>query len=432
MIYQETKIFQNFPLTEESHNLENYLKRDGYQALKKALKTMKREEVTQEVKKAVVCGRGGAGFPMGKKWEVVNIKDRTNPIYLCVNADEGEPGTFKDRWILENNPHQLVEGIICASYALTVRHAFIYMRGEFDFPRERLQQAIDEAYQNNFLGKNILGTDFSLDLVIHTGAGSYVCGEASSLLNSIEGKKGYPRNRPPRLSIRGLFQCPTIVNNVESLANVPWIINHGGEAFHALGTERSGGTRLYSVSGHVARPGVYEKPQGYSFEKFIFEDCGGVKDGKKLKAIIPGGISTPILKADELKDLTMDFDSLIKRGSQLGSGGVILIAEGTCMVTLCQMAMRFYHHESCGQCTPCREGCGWLEKIINRIMRGEGQLADLDQIQHIGKSMLGGTTICPLGESAGTVAIHFINKFRDEFEHFITHKKSLYNGNIEC
>lgn len=428
----EIKIFQNFQITDESHHLTNYRERGGYEALNKALFKMKPDEITNEVMKAVVCGRGGAGFPMGKKWEVTNRKDSTIPVYLCINADEGEPGTFKDRWIIENNPHQLIEGIICAAYALTVHHAFIYMRGEFDFPRQRLQEAIEEAYQDNLLGKNILGQDFNLDLVIHSGVGSYVCGEASALLNSIEGKKGYPRNRPPRLSIKGLFQCPTIVNNVESLANVPWIILNGGDAFKALGTEKSGGTRLYSISGHVSAPGVYELPQGYSFEKFIFEDCGGIKNGKNLKAVIPGGISTPILLPNEIKDLSMDFDSLIKRGSQLGSGGVIIIAEGTCMVTLCQIAMRFYHHESCGQCTPCREGCGWLEKIINRIMKGEGHLSDLDQIKRIGNSMLGGTTICPLGESAGTVAINFVNKFHDEFKFFITHKKSLYNGNLEC
>jgi len=428
----EIKIFQNFPLSETSHTLENYQLREGYYALKKAVTQMKQEEITQEVKKAVVCGRGGAGFPMGRKWETINLKDKTNPIYLCVNADEGEPGTFKDRWIIENNPHQLIEGIICASFALSVSHAFIYMRGEFDFPRQRLQNAIEEAYQKNYLGKNILGTSFCLDLVIHPGAGSYVCGEASALLNSIEGKKGYPRNRPPRLSVRGLFACPTIVNNVESLSNVPWIILNGGDAFRALGVEKSGGTRLYSISGHVVSPGVYERPQGYSFEKFIFEDCGGVKNNKKLKALIPGGISTPVLLPEELKDLTMDFESLVKRGSQLGSGGVMVIAEGTCMVTLCQMALRFYHHESCGQCTPCREGCGWLEKIVNRIMKGEGTLSDLGQIDRIGKSMLGGTTICPLGESAGIVAITFVKKFREEFEYFITQKKSLYNGNLEC
>lgn len=426
------KIFQNFPITKSSHTLEEYQSRGGYKALEKALKGMTREGITAEVKKAVVCGRGGAGFPMGRKWEVINIKDTSNPVYLCINADEGEPGTFKDRWILENNPHQLIEGIICASYALTVRHAFIYLRGEFDLPYVRLQEAIDEAYQKNFLGKNILGTDFSLDLVIHQGAGSYVCGEASALLNSIEGKKGYPRNRPPRLSIRGLFQCPTIVNNVESLSNVPWIILNGGDAFRALGVEKSGGTRLYSISGHIQKPGVYELPQGYPFEKFIREDCGGVKNGKKLKAIIPGGISTPVLKADEIQDLPMDFDSFVKRGSQLGSGGTIVIAEGTCMVTLLKIALRFYHHESCGQCTPCREGCGWLDKIVTRILKGEGRLEDLDRISHIGKSMLGGTTICPLGESAGTVAIHFIKKFREEFEYYITNKKSLYHGNLEC
>ncbi len=426
-----TKIFQNFELTPTSHTLFEYQKRGGYEALPKALQ-MPREAVTQEIKKAVVCGRGGAGFPMGKKWEVVNIKENKSPVYLCINADEGEPGTFKDRWILENNPHQLIEGIICSSFALTVRHAFIYIRGEFDLGYRRLMEAIEEAYAHKFLGTNILGHNFDLDIIVHQGAGSYVCGEASALLNSLEGKKGYPRNRPPRLSIRGLYQCPTIVNNVESLANVPWILLNGGDAFRALGVEKSGGTRLYSVSGHVNKPGIYERPQGYSFEKFIFEDCGGVKNGKKLKAVIPGGISTPPLKADEIKDLPMDFESFVKRGSQLGSGGVIIIAEGTCMVRVLKIALRFYHHESCGQCTPCREGCGWLDKIVTRILYGEGTLEDLERMTQIGKSMLGGTTICPLGESAGTVASSYVNKFRDEFEYFISHKKSLYQENLLC
>ncbi len=352
-----TKFFMNFPVTATSHSLVDYRARGGYQALTKVLGGMSPTEVTKEVAAAGLLGHGGAAFPAGRKWGVVKLGDG-EPHYVCMNADEGEPGTFKDRWMLENIPHMCLEGLIIGSFALEGRHAFIYIRGEFDLPYRRMAGAIEEAYEAGLLGENILGSGYSCDVVLYRGAGSYVCGEASAMLASLEGKKGWPRNRPPRLTVKGLYQKPTVVNNVETLANVPVIIARGATEFRKVGTPKSPGTQMISISGHLVRPGVYEVEYGYSWEKFIFDDCGGMLGGKGLKCIIPGGVSTKILDANEIKGVTLDHNSALAAGSQLGSGGMMAIAEGTCMVRLAQVIQRFYHHESCGQCTPCREGMG--------------------------------------------------------------------------
>jgi NADH-quinone oxidoreductase subunit F len=424
------KLLMTFPVTATSHTLADYQARSGYAALQKALTQMTPQQVTAEVNASGIQGRGGAAFPAGRKWGVVNLNDG-QPHYLCANADEGEPGTFKDRWILENAPHLLLESMLIAAYALQVRNAFVYMRGEFDLPYRRLSAALDEAYRAGHVGERILGTDFSCDIVIYRGAGSYVCGEASALITSIEGKRGYPRNRPPRLTVRGLYQRPTVINNVETLSNIAWIINHGGAAFKDVGTEKTPGTRLISISGHINRPGVYEIEIGYPWAKFIYEDCGGILNGQALKGIIPGGISTKVLTAAEIESLNLDDKELQAAGSSLGSGGMIVIAEGTCMVRLLQVLLRFYHHESCGQCTPCREGMGWMHRIIDRIVAGDGRPEDVDRLYQI-SAWNDGTTICGMGDAAGYATSGILNKFRDEFEYYISNKRSRFNGQLEC
>ena len=425
-----TKLLMTFEVTPTSHLLAEYRARGGYAALEKALKQMSPQQVAAEVVASGIQGRGGAAFPMGRKWGVVHPNDG-QPHYLCANADEGEPGTFKDRWILEHAPHLLLESMLIAAYALEVRHAFVYIRGEFDLPYRRLAGALEEAYAAGYYGETILGTPVSCDHVIYRGGGSYVCGEASALITSIEGKRGYPRNRPPRLTVRGLYQKPTVINNVETLSNLAWIINHGGNAFSKTGTPKNPGTRLISISGHIAKPGVYEIEAGYPWAKFIYDDCGGVPDGKGLKAVIPGGISTKVLTGAEIESLCLDNQEVEAAGSSLGSGGMIVIAEGTCMVRLLQVMLRFYHHESCGQCTPCREGMGWLHRIIDRIVAGDGKPADIDQLYHISR-LNDGTTICGMGDAAGYATSGILNKFRPEFEYFIAHKRSQYDGNLEC
>jgi NADH-quinone oxidoreductase subunit F len=424
------QLFMSFPVTETSHLLEEYRARDGYKGLEKALREMKPSDVGKEVTAANVQGRGGAAFPMGRKWQVV-VYDDGQPHYLIANADEGEPGTFKDRWILENNPHLLLESMLIASYALNVRNCFVYIRGEFDLPYRRLAAAVEEAYAAGYFGERILGTDFSCDIVVYRGAGAYVAGEASGLISSLEGKKSYPRNRPPRLTVRGLYQYPTVVNNVESLSNIAWIIRNGAEAFKQVGTAKSPGTRLFSVSGHVNRPGVYEVELGYPWMKFLEEDCGGILNGRKLKCVIPGGVSSKMLTAADIAPLKLSHEDLWDVGSTLGSGGMVVIAEGTCMVSLLQVILRFYHHESCGQCTPCRHGTGWLHRIIDRIVAGEGRPEDIARLYYISQ-FNDGTTICGLGDAAGYACSGILDKFRDEFEYYIEHKRSRYDGNLEC
>jgi NADH-quinone oxidoreductase subunit F len=424
------QLIMSFPVTATSHSLEEYRARDGYAALDKALKTMKPADVTKEVTASGLQGRGGAAFSVGRKWQVV-VYDDGQPHYLIANADEGEPGTFKDRWILENNPHALLESMLIASYALNVRNCFVYIRGEFDLPYRRLAGAAEEAYAAGYFGEHILGTDFCCDIVVYRGAGAYVAGEASGLIASLEGKKSYPRNRPPRLTVKGLYQRPTVVNNVESLSNIAWIIGHGAAAFKEVGTPKSPGTRLFSVSGHVNRPGVYEIELGYPWMKFLEEDCGGVRGGRAIKCVVPGGVSSKVLTGADIADLPLSHEALWDAGSTLGSGGMIVIAEGTCMVRLLQVLMRFYHHESCGQCTPCRQGTGWMHRIVDRIIAGEGRPEDIERLYYISK-FNDGTTICGLGDAAGYACTGILDKFRAEFEYYIEHKRSQFDGNLEC
>ncbi len=424
-----TKLIMTFPVTATSHLLADVRARGGYTTLDKVLRTMRPEEVTKEVAASGILGHGGAAFPAGRKWGVIKLNDE-QPHYLCANADEGEPGTFKDRWILENAPHLLLESMLIAAYALQVRHAFVYIRGEFDLPYRRLAGAVEEAYAAGLFGERIMGTDFCCDIVIYRGAGSYVCGEASALITSIEGKKGYPRNRPPRLTVRGLYQKPTVINNVETLANVTGIVAHGAEAFRKVGTAKSPGTQLVSISGHVERPGVYEVEYGTPLAKFIYGECGGGLGGSKIKCIVPGGISTKVLTAEEIETVTYDHVSLSAAGSGVGSGGMVVIGEGSCMVRLLQILLRFYHHESCGQCTPCREGMGWMHRIIDRIVAGEGRMDDIDQLIRISKAN-DGATICGMGDAAGYATLGILAKYRDEFEFWITNKRSRFEGRIE-
>jgi NADH-quinone oxidoreductase subunit F len=420
-------VFMSFPITATSHLLSDYRARGGYGALEMALREMTPAQVGERAKASGLQGRGGAGFQTGLKWEFVS-KDAP-VVYLCCNIDEGEPGTFKDRWILEHSPHQLLEGMLLASYALRVRHAFAYIRGEFDLPLRRLQGALDEARAAGLVGENILGSGFACDIVIHRGAGAYVCGEESSLINSLEGKKGFPRNKPPFPAVRGLYQKPTVVNNVETLATVPWIMNHGAEAYAAMGAKKTPGTRLFGVSGHVAKPGLFEKPTGYPLSQLIHEDAGGLLGGRALKAVIPGGSSTPILKAAEVEGVTLDPESMGKAGSMVGSGAVIVIAEGTCMVRLLQVLSRFYAHESCGQCTPCREGTDWMNRILERIVAGKGTAADLATLTRLPTGIMG-NTVCALGDAASMPVVSFIKKFGDEFEYYVAHGRSMHEGRL--
>ena len=427
---RDAKILMTFPVTGTSHLLAEARARGQYGTLAKVLATMAPADVTKEVTASGLQGRGGAAFPTGRKWSVVRYDDG-QPHYLCANADEGEPGTFKDRWILEHAPHQLIESMLISAFALQVRHAFVYMRGEFAGPYRRLQGALDEAYAAGLVGENILGSGFACDIIVYRGAGSYVCGEASALITSIEGKRGYPRNRPPRLTVKGLYQRPTVINNVETLANVAWIVEHGAAAFKAIGCPKAPGTRLVSISGHIARPGVYEIEYGYPWRRLIYDDCGGMLGGAKLKCVIPGGISTKVLTGEEIEALHLDPAEVEPAGSSMGSGGMVAIAEGTCMVRLLQVMLRFYHHESCGQCTPCREGMGWLHRIIDRIVAGQGRMADLDQMIHISR-LQDGNTICGMGDAAGFATIGILAKYRHEFEHWIATGRSMFEGNLEC
>jgi len=394
------------------HEVGVYLERGGYRAAEKALK-MTPAEVLDEVKKASLRGRGGAGFPAGVKWSFVP-QTVPGPRFMCVNADEGEPGTFKDRYLMSHNPHLLIEGIVIASYAVGIHTAYVYIRGEYEAVARRLEGAIAGACGRNLLGKNILGLGFDLDVFVHRGAGAYICGEETALLESLEGKRGQPRLKPPFPATIGLFDSPTVINNIETLANVPFIILNGADGFVKRGLPKDGGTRLFGVSGMVEKPGVYEMPLGTRL-RTIIEDCaGGVKKGKALKAVIPGGLSAPILTADEI-DLAMDFDSLAGAGSMLGSGAVIVIDDGTAMIDVLRIVARFYAHESCGQCTPCRIGTAWIHKIVGRIAEGRGEKDDIETIIRLA-SNIKGKTECPLGDAAALPILAICQKFRGELE----------------
>jgi NADH-quinone oxidoreductase subunit F len=397
----------------DSTKIDAYLKNEGYQALEKALKLMTPEQIIDEVKKSNLRGRGGAGFPAGMKWSFVP-KETGKPKYILCNADESEPGTCKDRPLMEMDPHQLIEGMVIAGRAVGAHQGYVYIRGEYRYIIDILDAAIGEAYAKRYLGKNIAGSGFDFELVTHTGAGAYECGEESALMESLEGKRGYPRIRPPFPAVVGLYGCPTVINNVETLSTVPAIIRQGGDWYAALGTPKNGGTRLYSISGHVNRPGIYELPLGFPLRRLIEEVAGGVRGGKQLKAVIPGGSSCPLLSADEI-DVAMDYDSVAKIGSMLGSGGTVIMDEDTCMVDVARRIMHFYAHESCGWCIPCREGTAWLRKMLDRFHEGAGTESDIPLIEELSKNMLG-RTFCPLGDAAALPTISIVKKWRNEFE----------------
>ncbi len=393
-------------------NIDRYVELGGYAALKKAL-AMGPDGIINEVKASNLRGRGGAGFPTGMKWSFVP-KQAPKPKYVLCNGDESEPGTCKDRLILEHDPHTVIEGVIIAGLSVQAKVGYIYIRGEYRYLSNIMQKAIADAYAKGYLGKNILGSGIDFDVYWHGGAGAYEVGEESALMESLEGKRGVPRIRPPFPAVVGLFGGPTIINNVETLAAVPHIINGGGQWYADLGTPKNGGTRLFCLSGHVNKPGVYELPMGYNLLKMINEVGGGVWNGRKLKAVTPGGSSCPVLKADEC-DVPMDFDSLMKIGSMLGSGGVVVLDDQTCMVKYAQRIMRFYQHESCGWCIPCREGTDWLKKSLDRFHAGGGIRKDIDNMQYLAENMLG-RTFCPLGDAAALPTISIVKKYRDEFE----------------
>jgi len=401
-------------INKECQKLKNYQAAGGYNAARKAL-AMTSEQIIDEVIKSNLRGLGGAGFPAGRKWSFIP-KNSPKPTYLVINADESEPGTFKDRYIITKATHALIEGIIIAAKAINAHTSYIYIRGEYVEPARILQQSIDEAYKAGILGKKVLGSDYALDLYVHRGAGAYICGEETALLESLEGKRGWPRMKPPFPAIEGLFRCPTIVNNVETIAYVPSILGKGGEWFAKLGTEKNGGYRFYSVSGHVNKPDVYELPHGTLLREIIYNYAGGIRNGKKLKAVIPGGSSSPVLRPEEI-DVKMDVDSLAAIGSMLGSAGIIVMDEDTDLLDVMLVTARFYHHESCGQCSPCREGTGWMEKLLHRMKRGEGRMEDVNNLYDIASGIMG-NTICPLGDAAAMPVFGFVKKFREEFESY--------------
>jgi NADH-quinone oxidoreductase subunit F len=405
----------------DSHTLTRYLQTGGYGSLRKAL-AMTPAQVAAEVDAASLLGRGGAGFPAGRKWSML----RKDPVtYLVINGDESEPATFKDHLLVERDPHQLIEGVLIAAYALQVSQAFIYLRGEFALGLERVQQALNEAYEHGAVGRDIFDSGFSVDLVVHPGAGAYICGEETALIESLEGKRGFPRIKPPYFPAAiGLYGQPTVVNNVETMSNLPWIIEHGGAAFAALGLGRSTGTRLFALSGHVRNPGVFELEMAKTtFRDLIYEDSlgGGVRDGNSLKAFIPGGVSAPWFGPAQV-DLPLGQDEVGDAGSMLGSGSIVVMDSTTCMVRAAWRITRFFARESCGQCTPCREGSGWLERILHRIEHGQGRERDLDLLLDVSDNIAPGltwppqqTTICVLGPSIPSSIHSAIEMFRDEF-----------------
>jgi NADH-quinone oxidoreductase subunit F len=395
----------------DSATLASYRADGGYQALSKALGTSP-ADIVEEVKRSNLRGRGGAGFATGLKWTFLP-KD-VRPRYLCVNADESEPGTFKDRYIIEHDPHMLLEGIAITCFALDIHLAYIYIRGEFKRQAEILEKAIAEAGAAGILGARLGGkAGFELQVHVHRGAGAYICGEESALMESLEGKKGYPRIKPPFPAVVGLWGKPTIINNVETIANIPWIVQNGGAAFAALGTGKSGGTRLFGVSGHVKRPGIYEKPVHYNLKTLIVEDCGGTASGRPIKAVIPGGSSSPVLRGDEI-DVSLEFDAIKAAGSMSGSGGIIVMDDSVCVVRALARIAKFYAEESCGQCTPCREGTSWMEGIVEKVEHGHATAADVDKLEQVANS-IAGMTICALGDAAAMPVQSFVKKFKPDF-----------------
>jgi NADH-quinone oxidoreductase subunit F len=408
---------------DEPWTLESYRSVGGYEVLAKVLKEkVPAEDIIEELKNSALRGRGGAGFPTGLKWSFMPRKLPGDKYIVC-NSDEGEPGTCKDRDILRYNPHQVIEGMILAGYTIGARTGYNYIRGEFTEPLARFDAALQEAREANLLGKDILGTGFNFELYSHPGAGAYICGEETALLESLEGKKGQPRYKPPFPAGYGLYGRPTTINNTESLASVPVILQKGGDWFHELGTPNNGGTKIFSVSGHVNNPGNFEVPLGTPFSELL-ELAGGVRNGNKLKAVIPGGSSTPVVPADVMMETKMSYDGISKAGSMLGAGSVIVMDETTCMVKALERIAEFYQEESCGQCTPCREGTGWLHRVVKRIEHGEGKQEDLDRLLAVAGN-IHGNTICALGEAAAAPVKSFIKHFRDEFQYHIDHGRCM-------
>ncbi|NNE36385.1 MAG: NADH-quinone oxidoreductase subunit NuoF [Rhodothermales bacterium] len=405
------------PPVKDLHKLEVYEANGGYSALRKVLSgdTWDPKSVTDEMKKSGLKGRGGAGFPTGLKWSFMPPVDPEIPRYLCCNGDESEPGTFKDRQLLEYNPHLVFEGMLIASYAMSLKGSYLYIRGEYADWITLMEGELKKLYAKGYVGRDIMGSRFSTDLFIHKGAGAYICGEESSLMNSLEGKRAYPRVKPPFPAQRGIWNYPTTINNVETLACAPLIINQGGDWYAGIGAEKHPGPVLYGISGHVNRPGVYEYPTGMLISDLVYDVAKGIRGGKKLKAIVPGGSSTPVLRADMIEGVTMDADSLREAGSMMGTSGMLIMDEDTDMVSFLRRITHFYHHESCGQCTPCREGTGWLENIVTRIDEGEGNMRDLDLLIDLCAQMEG-RTVCALADAAAWPVKWTLERFRSEFE----------------
>ena len=409
------------------HTLKGYLQYEGYATLTSALQK-KPEELIQMVKDSGLRGRGGAGFPTGVKWGF--LPHNNEPRYLLCNADEGEPGTFKDRMMMERAPHQLIEGMLISAYAIQSYKSYIYIRGEYTDCIRIIEEALKEARQKGYIGKNILNSNFNHEMDMYVGAGAYICGEETGMISSLEGKKGHPKLKPPFPAVQGYLEKPTIVNNVETLAAVIPIVKNGPQKYKSIGTPRSTGTKIFSVSGSVAQPGNYEVPLGYPLMDMINKICGGLPEGRTLKAVIPGGSSAPVLTAEECEKALLDYESLSDLGSMLGSGAIIVIDDSYCMVELLSVIMNFYHHESCGQCTPCREGTGWLDKVVKNILKGNAQKKDLELIENISQNMMG-KTICALSDAAALPAISFVTKFKNEFIRYINDKSFIHSKNLK-
>jgi NADH-quinone oxidoreductase subunit F len=412
--------------SDDQRDISVYINRGGYASLKKAL-AMDPLKLIDEVKASGLRGRGGAGFPTGMKWSFVP-RNTGKPVYLLNNADESEPGTFKDRVLMERDPHLCIEGMIIAAWALGSNWSCVYIRGEYAYPYVEMQRAVKQAYEKGYLGDNVMGTGFKHHMVVHRGAGAYICGEETGLIESLEGNKGQPRIKPPFPAVVGVYGCPTVVNNTETLAVLPWIVENGAAAYKAIGTEKSPGTKLFSASGHLNKPGVYEVDLGYPMMEFIENECGGVRGGKKLKAVIPGGSSVPVLRADECIGVNLDYESLAKVGTMLGSGGFIAMDESVDIVDAVLNLQHFYSHESCGQCTPCREGAHWVEKIVHRIIGNEGTSSDLSLISDV-CSQIAGHTICPFGDALVTPVLSAMKKFPEEFQRRIDKSLVTQIGN---
>jgi NADH-quinone oxidoreductase subunit F len=408
--------------------IDKYIELGGYEAAKKCLEQGP-DWIINEMKASNLRGRGGAGFPTGMKWSFVP-KQSAKPKYVLVNGDESEPGTCKDHLIFLHDPHAVIEGTIIAGLAIGSKVGFIYLRGEYRYLLEIVEKAVADAYAKGFLGTNIFGSETEFQIVTQTGAGAYEVGEESALMESLEGKRGVPRIKPPFPAVVGLYGGPTVINNAETIATVPHVISMGAEAFAAVGTPRNGGTRLFGLSGHIERPGVYELPMGYNLKKMIYEVGGGVRGGRKLKAVVPGGSSTPVLLPEEIENLGMDFDQVGKAGSMLGSGGVVVIDDQTCIVEFALRTISFYQHESCGWCIPCREGTDWLKKSLTRFHAGFGTAKDIDNIQYLADNMMG-RTFCPLGDAAAMPTLGFVKKFRKEFEEHLDGKPCPFAKHVE-